>query len=756
MADNSTIDRLYAEPLKFLPARFPDKVSVQPSSYVSFSSKKDPAARIDVATPEPVLPVSPSKAMRQKVTMAEAVAIYAGKKLFAKADKKRGPKPSAVPAVEDEDLGMSDLEDKSTELSDDDFQPLSKKRAFGAQNVPVETDRLDVVVESDQKHFDSDSDSDEDDDYHTADEVDSNSELGPGSRDAESGSASSESESESDSDSDSDSEAESTSSQSRTRLVELKKQLKDDMSSPSSNNSEAEDDHDEGDADETAKGVNNKQFPKLENTPPTSPEEETAISSGILPLSEFYGFNEFSEDRGSNGSKRIFKNWRELVNSEPIGLLNQGVTCYMNSAVQSLIHVPALQHYLKDVYQGKYDKQLNPRSVTKTLADTSARLWQFEISNTGKKSGHFLPRKLIKRLGDINCMMSEWQQEDSHEYFMSLMSRLQEDSTPKGVKLNQSIIYDIFGGLLHQSVTCKSCGHISNTQQEFYDLSLSLDNRKKRNSSILDTNQLKQLKEKIESSNSHNADEDKDDQKSMSEFLESRVEARANPEFEQKPQSQSNTDRASPAPAQPQVADLSPKYSIESSIRDFFSPEIIKTDKKDKTQGGYECENCKKRTVAVKISRIDRAPETLAIHLKRFRFNGIASSKVKTNVSYPAVLDLTEYTTSMKLPVKYVLSSVIVHEGRSVSSGHYIAHCRQPDGSWATYDDEYINKIPEKQALKNSSAYVLVYTRLTHKSIPLGQGSGSLEPLKPADKKRKAGSDSNYRLNKSKKRKNRR
>ena len=29
-------------------------------------------------------------------------------------------------------------------------------------------------------------------------------------------------------------------------------------------------------------------------------------------------------------------------------------------------------------------------------------------------------------------MMSEWQQEDSHEYYMSLISRLQEDSTPKG------------------------------------------------------------------------------------------------------------------------------------------------------------------------------------------------------------------------------------------------------------------------------------------------------------------------------------
>lgn len=65
---------------------------------------------------------------------------------------------------------------------------------------------------------------------------------------------------------------------------------------------------------------------------------------------------------------------------------------------------------------------------------------------------------------------------------------------------------------------------------------------------------------------------------------------------------------------------------------------------------------------------------------------------------------------------KYRLTSVIVHEGRSISSGHYVAHCLQPDGyTWCTYDDEYINKIEERVALNDPSAYVLVYTKLTPK-----------------------------------------
>ena len=124
-------------------------------------------------------------------------------------------------------------------------------------------------------------------------------------------------------------------------------------------------------------------------------------------------------------------------NKPPVGLLNHGVTCYMNSAIQAMIHIPAVQHYLNDVNNNKI-KDLKPRSVTHILAELSKRMWM------GDKK-YINPKKIIQRLDEINCMMSEWQQEDSHEYYMSLMSRLQEDSTPKGKKLNESIIYDIFG-----------------------------------------------------------------------------------------------------------------------------------------------------------------------------------------------------------------------------------------------------------------------------------------------------------------------
>ncbi|EGW35484.1 uncharacterized protein SPAPADRAFT_48473 [Spathaspora passalidarum NRRL Y-27907] len=402
-----------------------------------------------------------------------------------------------------------------------------------------------------------------------------------------------------------------------------------------------DEDEDEEEEEEDEDDESSESVPAVKSisTPPTSPEEETTEKSIQKQEIEYNDINQDPNDRGSNNSTRIYKNWRELAKRKPpVGLLNQGVTCYMNSAIQSLLHIPAVQHYLNDISQGKYNNVLKPRSVSHTLAELSRKMWGYD-----KRPVKYVnPRKIISRLDDINCMMSEWQQEDSHEYFMSLMSRLQEDSTPKGKKLQESIIYDIFGGLLHQRITCSKCNNVSETKQEFYDLSLGLNKRKSK-------------------------------------------------------------------------GDPSSKYSIEKSIREFFSNELIKVDSNLK-DSGYFCETCHSHTQANKVSVINRAPETLTIHLKRFKFNGNSSSKVKQSIRYSKYLDLDQYTEG-DITAKYRLVSVIVHEGRSISSGHYVAHCLQPDGvTWCTYDDEYINRIEERVALSDPSAYVLVYTKLTPKS----------------------------------------
>lgn len=420
-----------------------------------------------------------------------------------------------------------------------------------------------------------------------------------------------------------------------------------------------------GDEGEDEELKHKKPLSQRSMTPPTT----------ISDIENFYQVNENPHDTGSSGSGRVVKNWGpHLAGLRPRGLLNHGVTCYTNAAVQAMLHIPAVQHYLFDILRGKYDSTISRDSVSYVLAETSRKMWLPQDKNKRKPvASHVNPKKLIARLCDINCMMSEWQQEDSHEYFMSLMSRLQEDSVPKGHKLTESIIYDIFGGLLKQVVTCKSCGSVSKTEQPFYDLSLHLKGRKKSAAPP-------------DSSGSE-----------------------AGKEQSRKPESNGK---------EVAVASASKRFSIEKAIRDFFTLELIRVDKEQK---GYVCEKCHKTTNATKHSSILRAPETLLIHLKKFRFNGTSSSKMKQAVSYPMFLDLTEFCEpddkNHVVPAKYQLTTVVVHEGRSLSSGHYIVHCRQPDGSWAIYDDEYINKITERDVLKEPNAYYLLYTRLTPKEV---------------------------------------
>ncbi|KAK6204561.1 Dot4 protein [Scheffersomyces amazonensis] len=586
---------------------------------------------------------------------------------------------SEIPVEEEEDdlstpVNTTDAESPFTGFSEP--EPESKS----ATPVPKEK-------EEDEEDDDDDEDDDEDDDDEDEGDEDFQLDQDDESKLVESSSGSTESsspeaegnEGEVDEEEDEDDD-----------LEKLKHDLKEDAyktleDDESKEVDQEEDDEEEEEEEEDEEEEESDKPSKVEiekSTPPTSPEDnekETTTTSStntttststikkpIIKQSEreqtikekFFTINEDINDRGVNNSTRIYKNWRQLIKKKPVGLLNHGVTCYMNSAIQAIIHIPAMQHYLNDINAGKVNKILKPRSVSHVLADLSKRMWNLDggsknsknsNSNSNSKALKYInPKKIINRLEDINCMMSQWQQEDSHEYFMSLISRLQEDSTPKGHKLNESIIYDIFGGLLKQKITCFTCKNVSVTKQEFYDLSLGLN--KRRNNSIdgEETNQL---------TNSN-------------------------------------------------------KYSINKSIRDFFSNELIKIDKNDIKNSGYYCEKCKKRTMANKISLIERSPETLTIHLKRFKFNGNSSSKVKQSINYNQFLDLSKYCIDDAKPAMYQLLSVLVHEGRSISSGHYIAHCLQPDGTWATYDDEYINKIDERMALNDPSAYVLIYTKL--------------------------------------------
>lgn len=340
------------------------------------------------------------------------------------------------------------------------------------------------------------------------------------------------------------------------------------------------------------------------------------------------------KDKGSHPeTSRIHKVYpKGIVNSR--GLINTGVTCYMNSALQALFHVPAMACYLKEINNGIYKNTISAKSVSRDLAHLHQRL-----TDPNAKKKNITPYGLIKRLDDINPLMSQWEQEDSHEYFMSLLSRLQEDSVPKGQKMNSSIIHEMFGGTFLQTVVCQECNHESETHQDFFDIQVSIDKTEL-----------------------------------------------------------TYTKRA----------------TLRGSIRQYFEPSVIR---KSKTEG-YDCEKCKKKTSATTSVKIEHAPEYLIVSVKRYEYTNNAirgsSQKIKQHLVIAPQIELSQFAADTNEPVRYQLLSFVSHEGRSASSGHYVAHCQQNNESWAMYDDEFVHTIGNAAKVLKSKldVYFMVYTRL--------------------------------------------
>lgn len=142
------------------------------------------------------------------------------------------------------------------------------------------------------------------------------------------------------------------------------------------------------------------------------------------------------------------------------------------------------------------------------------------------------------------------------------------------------------------------------------------------------------------------------------------------------------------------------QVSINECFNIFTQEEIL--------DGGEKptCEKCKKRTKCTKKFLIERCPNVLVLHLKRF--SGVRyRTKLTTNVSFPMELNIQEYTVSNE-KCNYRLFGVSNHVG-STQGGHYTAYCKHPDTSkWHLYNDARVTEVSSKDVI-TPAAYVLFY-----------------------------------------------
>ncbi|EMR09991.1 hypothetical protein PNEG_01749 [Pneumocystis murina B123] len=182
-----------------------------------------------------------------------------------------------------------------------------------------------------------------------------------------------------------------------------------------------------------------------------------------------------------------------------IGLQNLGNSCYMNAALQCLMHTSELTTYfLSGVYHSEINST-NPLGTGGQIAKSYATL----LNNLVHATTSFSPKAFKNCIGRFNPSFAGYAQQDSQELLAFLLDGMHEDlnrikrkpyfekPTLGDIndaliaktadicwqlhrKRNDSVIVDLFHGLYKSVLVCPVCDQVSITFDPFMDLTLPL------------------------------------------------------------------------------------------------------------------------------------------------------------------------------------------------------------------------------------------------------------------------------------------
>ncbi|KAK7912426.1 hypothetical protein WMY93_012637 [Mugilogobius chulae] len=126
------------------------------------------------------------------------------------------------------------------------------------------------------------------------------------------------------------------------------------------------------------------------------------------------------------------------------------------------------------------------------------------------------------------------------------------------------------------------------------------------------------------------------------------------------------------------------------------------------------CSECGLRRETAVVTYIDKAPDILILHLKRFGCKGKSQVKLKTNVEFSTDdLDLSPFLSSSvhsSSSCSYRLYAVVNHIGH-LHMGHYTALCfNTVTQTWHCFDDSVVRPV-ESAMVQSPHAYILLYSR---------------------------------------------
>mmetsp|Transcript_33470 Transcript_33470/g.41023 ORF Transcript_33470/g.41023 Transcript_33470/m.41023 type:complete len:729 (+) Transcript_33470:380-2566(+) len=344
------------------------------------------------------------------------------------------------------------------------------------------------------------------------------------------------------------------------------------------------------------------------------------------------------------------------------GLKNLGNTCFMNSAIQCLSNCPTLTNYF---LSERHCVEINDtRSPTKgDLALAFGRLlykmWTAAPHTSVK------PIEVKKLIGQVSSRFSGYRQHDSQEFLRFFLDALHDDLN----RVKEEIPYEEIKDIKGESTLNRSLRWWKNYED--------------RNDSHIKDKFCGQLYSKVICKTCGH------ESTAFDPFM----------------------DLSVPIPKNGNEC-----VKMTDCLDQFTAEETL---------SGIEqcyCSNCKEHRDSLKTIKLQRLPEVLVIHLKRFS----NTRKLGTAVDIPIEnLNLEKYCsedcmnnteclpgaeTSSAKSFDYKLAGVVNHMG-SLFGGHYTADClNHKEGKWYNFNDAMVSNTSTEK-ISHTNAYVLFYVK---------------------------------------------